>query len=128
MPSNGRVTSVTELSLVIVFQLGVCIFLLAQIVDATRGFGTLPGLVGYLIGGGTATGALLTGLVRRKLGSKAPDTRRSGIVRLAEKSSPTDFRDAAVSIVVRGGAAFAGRGLRVVIDARRVRPAVELQV
>ena len=68
MPSNGRVTSVTELSLVIVFQLGVCIFLLAQIVDATRGFGTLPGLVGYLIGGGTATGALLTGLVRRKIG------------------------------------------------------------
>jgi hypothetical protein len=68
MSSSDYDTSLTELTLVIVFQLGFCILLLAQIVDATRGFGTLPGLIGYLLGGGTAVGALLTVLVRRRAG------------------------------------------------------------
>lgn len=68
MPSSEYGTSVTELSLVIVFQLGFCILLLAEVADATRGYGTLLGLAGYLVGGLTVVGALLTLLVRRRAG------------------------------------------------------------
>lgn len=66
MPSGKSVTSVTELSLVIVFQLGFCILLLAEVADATRGYGTLLGLAGYLVGGLTVVGSVLTLLVRRR--------------------------------------------------------------
>lgn len=68
MPSREYDTSVIELLLVIVFQLGFCILLLAEIADATRGYGTLLGLAGYLVGGLTVVGALLTLLVRRTFG------------------------------------------------------------
>ena len=68
MPSSKYDTSVTELSFVIVFQLGFCILLLAEIADATRGYGTLVGLAGYLVGGLTVVGAVLVSLGRRKFG------------------------------------------------------------
>jgi hypothetical protein len=60
MPSNDYDASVPGLLLVIVFQLGVCILLLAGIVDAVHGQETLLGLAGYLIGGLVIAGALLT--------------------------------------------------------------------
>lgn len=43
--------SATDLRLVIVFQLGVCILLLAGVVNGTQGYETTLGLVGKLVGG-----------------------------------------------------------------------------
>jgi len=56
----------TELSLVIVFQLGVCTLLLAEIANATRGYETLIGLAGYLVGGISVIGVVLILLARRR--------------------------------------------------------------
>jgi hypothetical protein len=42
--------------------------LLAEVADATRGYGTLLGLAGYIVGGLSVVGALLTLVVRRRFG------------------------------------------------------------
>ncbi|WP_276271112.1 hypothetical protein [Haloarcula litorea] len=55
--SNSR--SVRDLLLVVVFQLGVGLVLVADAANAARGYGTLLGDVGQLVGGLTALGALL---------------------------------------------------------------------
>ncbi len=64
MPSSKYNISLPELSLVIVFQLGFCILLLAEIADATQGYGTLLGMAGSFVGGLTVVGALLALLAR----------------------------------------------------------------
>lgn len=69
MPSSEYHIAATELSLVIVFQLGFCLLLLSEIADATRGYGTVLGLAGSLVGGLTVVGALLVLLARRRFGS-----------------------------------------------------------
>jgi len=58
--------SVTDLLFVVVFQLGVCILLLAAAANAARGYDSLLTLAGQLAGGATALGALLIRLVRRQ--------------------------------------------------------------
>jgi hypothetical protein len=68
MSSSAYDASVTDLLFVVVFQLGFCMLLLAEVADATRGYGTLLGLAGYVVGGLTAVGALLALLVRRRFG------------------------------------------------------------
>lgn len=66
VPSNTYDPSVSELLLVIVFQLGVCILFLAEVAAAARGFETLLSMVGQLIGSITAIGALVYLYVRRR--------------------------------------------------------------
>jgi hypothetical protein len=68
VPSNVYDTSVTQLLLVVVFQLGVCTLLLAEIAIAVRGYDTLPVSSGQLIGVALAAGALLTLFARRRNG------------------------------------------------------------
>lgn len=59
MPSSTYRPSIRSLLLVIVFQLGLCIVILADVANATRGYGTLLTLVSGLAGGVTIAGALL---------------------------------------------------------------------
>jgi|AntRauTorcE11898_2_1112593.scaffolds.fasta_scaffold35896_2 hypothetical protein len=68
MPSNIVDPSVTELLLVIVSLLGLCILFLAEITNATSGYDTTIGLVGQLLGSLIAIGALVILLLRRKVG------------------------------------------------------------
>ena len=68
MPSSESGISVIELLLVIVFQFGVCILLLAEIADATSGYPTLLGLIGYIAGGLTVVGSLLPLLMPQRFG------------------------------------------------------------
>ena len=51
--------SVRRLLLVVVLLLGLCVVLLGVIANATRGYDTLVGRIGTLVGGVTALGALL---------------------------------------------------------------------
>ncbi len=67
MSSNVSDPPVTELLLVIVFQLGVCILFLAEVADAARGYDTLSSLAGQLVGTVTAVGAVTLLFVRRKV-------------------------------------------------------------
>jgi hypothetical protein len=82
MPASEYDVSATDLSLVTVFQLGFCLPLLAEVADATRGYGTLLGLAGYVVGGPTAVGAALTLLVRRRVGQGQHLTRARSVCRL----------------------------------------------
>lgn len=66
MSSNRYSPSIRDLLLIVVFQLGICILLLVEVANAIRGYGTLLGLAGQLIGSVTAAGALLAVLVRRR--------------------------------------------------------------
>jgi len=59
MPSSTSHLPIRGLLLVIVFQLGICILLLADVANATRGYGTLLTLMGGVAGGVTVAGALL---------------------------------------------------------------------
>lgn len=67
MPSTVYDPTVTDLLLVIVFQLGLCILLLGSITNATQGYDTAPGLFGQVVGSLTAVGAVLAFLVQRRL-------------------------------------------------------------
>lgn len=58
----------TEIGLVIVIQLGVCILLLAEIANGVQGYATLVGLGGRVIGTGMALGGTLVLLRRRRFG------------------------------------------------------------
>jgi len=51
MASTTYDPSVSGTSLIVVFQLGICITLLATVANGTQGYGTLTGSAGYLIGG-----------------------------------------------------------------------------
>lgn len=68
MPSNAYDPPVSDLLLLLVFQLGVCILFLAAVADAARGYDTLLSMVGQLIGSTTAIGALAVLIVRYRLG------------------------------------------------------------
>ncbi len=68
MPSRAYRLSIRSLLLVIVFQLGFCILLLAEVVNATRGYGTLLTLISGFAGGVMVVGALL-GLMSLALNS-----------------------------------------------------------
>ena len=68
MPSDAYSPSVRDLLLVIVFQLAVCTLLLVEIANATRGYDSLLGLAGQLVGGVMAVGAMLIVLARRGWG------------------------------------------------------------
>lgn len=59
MPSETYGRSIRNLLLVIVFQLGLGIFVLAEVLDAARGYETVLSPVVQLIGGVTAVGALV---------------------------------------------------------------------
>lgn len=65
MASSVYDPSVSGILLIVVFQLGICIILLATVANGAQGYGTLTGSAGYLIGGATAAGALLAGFQRR---------------------------------------------------------------
>jgi len=65
MASSVYDPPVSGLLLIVVFQLGICIMLLATVANGVQGYETLTGSAGYLIGGTTAVGALLVGLQRR---------------------------------------------------------------
>ena len=69
MPSTIVDPSITELLLVIVFLLGLCVIFLAEITNATNGYDTTIGLVGQLLGSVIAVGALLILLMRRRVGA-----------------------------------------------------------
>lgn len=69
MPSNIVDPSITDLLLVIVFLLSICVFILAEITNATSGYDTTIGLVGQLLGSLIAVGALLILLMRHRLGA-----------------------------------------------------------
>jgi hypothetical protein len=56
--------SLTELLLVIVFLLGLCVLFLAELTNATSGYDTTMGFVGQLLGSLISLGALLI-LLRR---------------------------------------------------------------
>ncbi|MFC6989996.1 hypothetical protein ACFQJD_17165 [Haloplanus sp. GCM10025708] len=56
-PDRPRL-SIRQLLLVVVFLLGICVVLLADVVNATRGFATTAAGVGKLVGTLTALGAL----------------------------------------------------------------------
>ena len=62
--------SITELLLVIVFLLGFCVLLLAEITNATSGYDTTIGSVGQLLGSLIAGGALLIILIRHRVGAE----------------------------------------------------------
>ena len=64
MSSGVSNLQVRDLLLVVVFQLGLCVLLLAEIVNATSGSDTLLGLAGQLLGGVIAVGALTLLLLR----------------------------------------------------------------
>jgi len=59
MPSDTFGRSVRSPLFVIVFQLGCCLVVLAEVANAARGYSELLPLVAQLIGGVTAVGALL---------------------------------------------------------------------
>jgi hypothetical protein len=59
MPSDRYGRSIRNSLLVIVFQLGLCIIVLAAVVNAARGYSTLLPTIMQLLGGATAIGALL---------------------------------------------------------------------
>ncbi|QLD86303.1 hypothetical protein HWV23_11405 [Natronomonas halophila] len=59
MPSIQFDRSARVLRLVIVMQLGLCVFLLADIANAVRGYETFAVSVGRVGGGLTAVGALV---------------------------------------------------------------------
>lgn len=61
--------SITELLLVIVFLLGLCVLFLAEITNATSGYDTTISLAGQLLGSLIAVGALLILLMRRRVGA-----------------------------------------------------------
>ncbi|MDS0282384.1 hypothetical protein [Haloarcula onubensis] len=67
MPSTVDNPTVTDLLLVIVFQLGLCVLLLGAITNATQGFDTALGSLGQVVGSLTAVGALVALLVQRRL-------------------------------------------------------------
>ncbi len=73
MPSSAFRLSIRSLLLVIVFQLGFCILLLADVANTTRGYGTLLTLSSGLAGGVTVVGALL-GLMSLALNSDSDDS------------------------------------------------------
>lgn len=70
MSSNIVDPTITELLLVIVFLLGLCVLFLAEITNATSGYDTTIGLVGQLLGSLVAVGALLLLLLRRRVGAR----------------------------------------------------------
>jgi len=59
--------SETEIGLVIVLQLGICILLLAELVDGVQGYDTLIGLGGKLVGTVMVFGAVILLFRRRQL-------------------------------------------------------------
>ncbi|MFC6726686.1 hypothetical protein ACFQE1_20405 [Halobium palmae] len=67
MPSDLDRPPIRDLLLVLVFQLGLCVLLLAEVVDATRGYDTLVGLFGRVLGTATAAGAVLASVLRRRV-------------------------------------------------------------
>lgn len=69
MSSNIVDPSITELLLVIVFLLGLCVLFLAEITNATSGYDTTIGLAGQLLGSLIAVGALLILLMRQRVGA-----------------------------------------------------------
>lgn len=69
MSANIVDPSITELLLVIVFLLGLCVLFLAEITNATSGYVTTIGLVGTLIGSIVSVGALLILFLRRIVGA-----------------------------------------------------------
>ena len=58
----------TELGLVIIIQLSICLLLLAEVVDGVQGYDTLIGLGGRVIGTATALGAVFIILRKREIG------------------------------------------------------------
>lgn len=70
MSSNIFDPSITELLLVIVFLLGLCVLFLAEITNATSGYDTTIGFVGQLLGSLISAGALLILLRRRRVGAE----------------------------------------------------------
>jgi hypothetical protein len=60
--------STTDLLFVVVFQLGLCVVFLAEVANAAHGYDTLLALVGQLLGGLLAVGALLMLVLRYRLG------------------------------------------------------------
>ena len=62
--------SVRDLLLVIVFQLGICVLLLSEVADATRGYGSLIGLLGQIVGVVTVAAALLVFVTDRGVGAQ----------------------------------------------------------
>ena len=73
MPSSTYHPSIRSLLLVIVFQLGFCILLLADVANATRRYGTLLTLISGLAGGVTVVAALL-GLMSLALNGDSNDS------------------------------------------------------
>ena len=67
MPSDPFTPSVRDLLLVVVFQLGVCLIALAELVDATAGFDTLVGLFGRSVGAVTVLSVIGVRLLRRRV-------------------------------------------------------------
>lgn len=67
MPSSLARPSIRELLLVIVFQLGFSIVLLGEVVNATRGYDTVLGQFGQLLGAALAVGALVVAYLGRTL-------------------------------------------------------------
>ena len=70
MPADNVGPSVTELLLVVVFLLGLCVLFLAAITDATAGYDTTLGLLGRLVGSLTAVGALALLFLRRRVDTR----------------------------------------------------------
>jgi hypothetical protein len=58
MPSDRYGRSIRNVLLVIAFQLGLCIIVLAAVVNAARGYSTLLPTIMQFLGGVTAAGAL----------------------------------------------------------------------
>lgn len=58
---------VAGLLLIMVFQLGICLLLLATVADAAQGYDTAVGSLGRVAGALTAGGALVTVVLRRRL-------------------------------------------------------------
>lgn len=59
MPSTTHSSSIRNLLLIIVVQLGFCMILLAEVANAARGYGTLVTLAGFIVGSMMIVGAIL---------------------------------------------------------------------
>jgi len=59
MSTDPYVWSIRDILLVVVIQLGMCLFLLAEIASAVNDYGTSFGSLAVLVGALTAGGALL---------------------------------------------------------------------
>lgn len=74
MPSDRDSRSIRNLLLVIVFQLGLCVIVLAEVANAAREYSTLLPTVAQLVGSVTAVGALLAFLVKSSPGRNVDDS------------------------------------------------------